>query len=157
VLGGFLSWMQERRSSVFVVATANDIQRLPPELLRKGRFDEIFFVDLPGTEARCQLFALYLGKRGQAVDKFDIEPLAAASDGFSGAEIEQAVVSALYGAFSSQGELSTDAILDELSRTRPLSHVMGEQLDALRAWARDRTVPAAGRPASPARQLSAAR
>jgi SpoVK/Ycf46/Vps4 family AAA+-type ATPase len=125
--------------------------------LRKGRFDEIFFVDLPGTEARCQLFALYLGKRGQAVDKFDIEPLAAASDGFSGAEIEQAVVSALYGAFSSQGELSTDAILDELSRTRPLSHVMGEQLDALRAWARDRTVPAAGRPASPARQLSVAR
>ncbi len=156
VLGGFLSWMQERRSSVFVVATANDIQRLPPELLRKGRFDEIFFVDLPGAEARRELFALYLGKRGQPVDKFDVEALAAASDGFSGAEIEQAVVSALYGAFSSQGELSTDAILDELSRTRPLSRTMGEQLAALRAWARERTVPAAGRAASPVRQLSAA-
>lgn len=157
VLGGFLSWMQERRSSVFVVATANDIQRLPPELLRKGRFDEIFFVDLPDVEARRQLFELYLGKRGQPVEKFDAEALAAASHGFSGAEIEQAVVSALYGAFSSHGELSTDALLDELSRTRPLSRTMGEQLDALRAWARDRTVPAAGRPATPERQLSAAR
>ncbi len=156
VLGGFLSWMQERGSSVFVVATANDIQRLPPELLRKGRFDEIFFVDLPGAEARRELFVLYLGKRGQTVEKFDVEALAAASDGFSGAEIEQAVVSALYGAFSSHGELSTDALLDELSRTRPLSRTMGEQLDALRAWARDRTVPAAGRVAPSARRLSAA-
>jgi len=144
VLGGFLSWMQERKSNAFVVATANDIQRLPPELLRKGRFDEIFFVDLPDAVARRELFALYLRKRGQSEAAFDLAALADSSRGFSGAEIEQAVVSALYGAFSSSGELSTDAILDELSRTRPLSLVMGEKLDALRAWARDRTVPAAG-------------
>lgn len=158
VLGGFLSWMQERKSEVFVVATANDIKRLPPELLRKGRFDEIFFVDLPGEEARRELFALYLARRGQASEKFDVEVLARASSGFSGAEIEQAVVSALYGAFSSHAELSTATLLDELSRTRPLSRTMGEQLDALRAWARERTVPAAGRSApSLERQLSTAR
>ncbi len=144
VLGGFLSWMQERKSRVFVVATANDIQRLPPELLRKGRFDEIFFVDLPDEMARRRLFALYLRKRGQPVEKFDVDALAAASGGFSGAEIEQAVVSALYGAFSSHGDLSTDALLHELSRTRPLSRTMGEKLDALRVWARERTVSAAG-------------
>jgi AAA+ superfamily predicted ATPase len=156
VLGGFLSWMQERKSNVFVVATANDIQRLPPELLRKGRFDEIFFVDLPDENARRELFELYLAKRGQPSEKFDVGALAAASDGFSGAEIEQAVVSALYGAFSSHGELSTATLLDELSRTRPLSRTMGEQLDALRAWARERTVPAAGRPAPCERQLSTA-
>ncbi len=158
VLGGFLSWMQERKSEVFVVATANDIKRLPPELLRKGRFDEIFFVDLPGEEARRELFALCLARRGQASEKFDVEVLARASSGFSGAEIEQAVVSALYGAFSSHAELSTATLLDELSRTRPLSRTMGEQLDALRAWARERTVPAAGRSApSLERQLSTAR
>ena len=147
VLGGFLSWMQEHTSSVFVVATANDIQRLPPELLRKGRFDEIFFVDLPDADARRQLFTLYISRRGQSSEKFDVEALAAASDGFSGAEIEQAVVSALYAAFSSHAELSTAALLDELSRTHPLSRTMGEQLDALRAWASDRTVPAAVRSA----------
>jgi AAA+ superfamily predicted ATPase len=157
VLGGFLSWMQERKSQVFVVATANDIQRLPPELLRKGRFDEIFFVDLPDEDARRELFALYLAKRGQASEKFAVDALAAASDGFSGAEIEQAVVSALYGAFSSNGELSTATVLHELSRTRPLSRTMGEQLAALRAWARDRTVPAAGSAAPRERQLSGAR
>ena len=157
VLGGFLSWMQEHSSSVFVVATANDIQQLPPELLRKGRFDEIFFVDLPDHDARRELFALYLARRGQASEKFDVEALAAASDGFSGAEIEQAVVSALYGAFASHGELSTSALLDELSRTSPLSRTMDEQLDALRAWARDRTVPAAGQAPARTRQLSAAR
>jgi AAA+ superfamily predicted ATPase len=156
VLGGFLSWLQERKSSVFVVATANDIQRLPPELLRKGRFDEIFFVDLPDERARRELFRLYLSKRGQSSEKFDVEALAAAAAGFSGAEIEQAVVSALYGAFSSHGELSTATLLDELSRTRPLSRTMGERLDALRAWARDRTVPAAGTPAPRRSELSSA-
>ena len=156
VLGGFLSWMQERESRVFVVATANDIQRLPPELLRKGRFDEIFFVDLPGADARRELFRLHLGRRGQSPERFDAAALAAASDGFSGAEIEQAVVSALYGAFSSHTDLTTSALLDELSRTRPLSRTMGERLDALRAWASDRTVPAAGRPAARSRPVTAA-
>jgi AAA+ superfamily predicted ATPase len=156
VLGGFLSWLQERKSRVFVVATANDIQRLPPELLRKGRFDEIFFVDLPDEGARRELFRLYLAKRGQSSEKFDVEALASASVGFSGAEIEQAVVSALYGAFSSHGELSTATLLDELSRTRPLSRTMGERLAALRAWARDRTVPAAGTPAPRRSELSTA-
>ena len=157
VLGGFLSWMQERSSNVFVVATANDIQRLPPELLRKGRFDEIFFVDLPGEDARVQLFRLYLTRRGQSADSFDIAALAAAAIGFSGAEIEQAVVSALYGAFSSHTDLSTGALLDEISRTRPLSRIMGERLDALRSWASDRTVPAAGKAAPRARAVTTAR
>lgn len=157
VLGGFLSWMQERASDVFVVATANDIQRLPPELLRKGRFDEIFFVDLPSEDARRQLFSLNLTKRGQAAEGFDIVALAKASSDFSGAEIEQAVVSGLYGAFSSHTDLSTAALLDELSRTRPLSHTMGEKLDALRAWAVDRTVPAGGKSAAPTRSVTATR
>jgi AAA+ superfamily predicted ATPase len=143
VLGGFLSWMQERTGNVFLVATANDIERLPPELLRKGRFDEIFFVDLPTAESRREIFRLHLAKRGRDATLFDLDTLAAMSNGFSGAEIEQAVVSALYSAFSARTELATAALCEELSRTRPLSRIMGERMDALRAWARDRTIPAA--------------
>jgi AAA+ superfamily predicted ATPase len=142
VLGQFLTWMQERTADVFVIATANDIEKLPPEMLRKGRFDEIFFVDLPDAEARAAVFAIHLEKRGRDPRAFDIPALAAASDGFSGAEIEQAVVSALYTAFASKSELSTPLVLAEIRATRPLSQTMAEKVEGLRAWARGRTVPA---------------
>jgi SpoVK/Ycf46/Vps4 family AAA+-type ATPase len=142
LLGGFLTWLQDRHGDVFVVATANDIERLPPELLRKGRFDEIFFVDLPGAEARAAIFALHLKKRGQPVERFDVKTLAAAADGFSGSEIEQVVVSALYSAFASHAELTTPMLLAEIKATRPLSQTMGDKIAALREWARDKTVSA---------------
>ena len=142
LLGGFLTWLQDRHGDVFVVATANDIDRLPPELLRKGRFDEIFFVDLPGADARAAIFALHLKKRGQPPAQFDLGALAAAADGFSGAEIEQVVVSALYSAFAARASLATATLLTELQATRPLSQTMGAKLTALREWARDKTVSA---------------
>ena len=142
VLGSFLTWMAERQTEVFVVATANNIQALPPELVRKGRFDEIFFVDLPDPRVRASILAIHLTKRGLALASFDIEPLAMAMDGFSGAEIEQAIVAALYAAHAKGETLGTQHILDEISQTRPLSVVMAEQIAGLRAWASDRTVPA---------------
>jgi hypothetical protein len=142
VLGYLLTWMAERRSRVFLVATANQIDALPPELLRKGRFDEIFFVDLPGADAREQLFRVHLAKRGLDPAAFDIAALANASEGFSGAEIEQAIVSALYAAHASGAPLSEFTLRGELRGTRPLSVVMAERVDALRAWAQGRTVPA---------------
>ena len=141
VLGTFLTWMAERTSQVFVVATANDIATLPPELVRKGRFDEIFFVDLPRGRVRASIFAIHLSKRNQALKDFDIERLAVASRGFSGSEIEQAIVSALYAAHAKREALSTGHILDEIVRTRPLSVVMAERVMALREWAAGRTVP----------------
>ena len=142
LLGSFLTWLQDRHGDVFVVATANDIERLPPELLRKGRFDEIFFVDLPGAMARAAIFALHLAKRSQPPPKFDCAALAAATDGFSGAEIEQVVVSALYSAFAGHSALTTEMLLAEVKATRPLSQTMGDKLSALREWARDKTVNA---------------
>jgi SpoVK/Ycf46/Vps4 family AAA+-type ATPase len=129
-------------SRVFLVATANQIDALPPELLRKGRFDEVFFVDLPDAATREQLFALHLRKRRLDAAAFDLLALAAASDGFSGAEIEQAIVSALFAAHAANAPLSDFALRAELRQTRPLSVLMGEQVDALREWARGRTVPA---------------
>jgi SpoVK/Ycf46/Vps4 family AAA+-type ATPase len=140
VLGTFLTWMAERKTQVFVVATANDIATLPPELVRKGRFDEIFFVDLPKADVRARIFAIHLSSREQALQNFDIERLAVASSGFSGAEIEQAIVSALYAAHATREPLSTGHILDEIARTRPLSVVMAERIDAMRSWADGRTV-----------------
>ncbi len=142
VFGQFLTWMQERRHDVFVVATANDVSRLPPELLRKGRFDEIFFVDLPDSETRKAIFSIHLSRRGWDPASFDLERAAAAAEGFSGAEIEQVVVSALYTAFSDGAPLTTDTILDEISRTVPLSASMRERIAALREWAQGRAVPA---------------
>jgi len=144
ILGSFLTWLQEREAPVFVAATANDIAALPPELLRKGRFDEIFFVDLPAVSERKAIFALHLTRRDRDADTFDLDRLAAASDGFSGAEIEQAVVSGLYAAFSGPGHLTTELLLEELAATRPLSVTMAEKVAALRAWAAPRTVPAGG-------------
>jgi len=142
ILGTFLSWMQDRRGDVFVVATANDVSKLPAEFLRKGRFDEIFFVDLPGAEARRAIFEIHLRKRGKQPECFDLDTLIAASDQFSGAEIEQAIVSALYTAFSAQHELATDGLLTEIRGTRPLAHTMAERVTWLRQWARERTVSA---------------
>ncbi|GAB6195615.1 AAA family ATPase [Lysobacter xanthus] len=142
VLGYLLTWMAERRSRVFLVATANQIDALPPELLRKGRFDEIFFVDLPNAEVREQLFHVHLKKRGLEPDGFDTAALAGASDGFSGAEIEQAIVSALYSAHAAGAPLSDFTLRAELRNTRPLSVVMAERVAALRDWAQGRTVPA---------------
>jgi SpoVK/Ycf46/Vps4 family AAA+-type ATPase len=141
VLGSFLTWMAERKSQVFVVATANDISTLPPELVRKGRFDEIFFVDLPDPEVRASIFAIHLANREQPLRSFDVRRLATASDAFSGAEIEQAIVSALYTAHARSEPLATEHILEEIARTRPLSIVMAERIDEMRDWAKGRTVP----------------
>jgi SpoVK/Ycf46/Vps4 family AAA+-type ATPase len=142
VLGSFLTWLSEKRSEVFVVATANAIEELPPELVRKGRFDEIFFVDLPRLRVRASIFAIHLSKRNLPLGNFDLEALAAKTEGFSGAEIEQAIVAALYASHSSKEALATRHILEEISATRPLSVVMAEQIAALRTWASGRTVPA---------------
>lgn len=141
VLGTFLTWMAEKQSQVFVVATANDISALPPELVRKGRFDEIFFVDLPGAKVRAAILEIHLKRRDQQLSDFDIESLAEAMQGFSGAEIEQAVVAAFYAAHAHKEPLATKHILAETQQTRPLSIIMREQIQDLRLWADRRTVP----------------
>jgi len=148
VLGTLLTWMSERREPVFIVATANDISQLPPELVRKGRFDEIFFVDLPGAEARAQIASIHLKKRGHDPGAFDIDGLVRLSDGYSGAEIEQAIVSASFEARSRDESLASPDILVELERTRPLSVVMAERIGALREWASERAVYADEPPSS---------
>ncbi len=142
VLATFLTWMAEKREQVFVVATANEIDELPPELVRKGRFDEIFFVDLPTRESRRDIFALHLAARDQPPEDFDLDALADATHQFSGAEIEQAIVSALYTLHGGERRLQTAAILGEIEATRPLAVVMAERIGRLRRWAEDRTVPA---------------
>lgn len=148
ILGTLLTWMAERRTRVFLVATSNDISQLPPELIRKGRIDELFFVDLPDAAVRAEIFAIHLRSRGLDPARFDLERLAAASEGFTGAGIEQAVVSALYGGEAQVRAADTDSLLVELGGTQPLAVVMDSQIQALRAWARGRTVPAHG-PADP--------
>ncbi|HXK56626.1 MAG TPA: AAA family ATPase [Gammaproteobacteria bacterium] len=142
ILGTLLTWMAERRQKVFLVATANDIESLPPELLRKGRFDEIFFVDLPGASVREKIFEIHLRKRGQDPGAFDLHQLADAADGFTGAEIEQSIVSALYASHYRNDALSITHLLSALRETQPLSVIMREKIAALRNWARERTVPA---------------
>ena len=142
ILGTFLTWMQERKSSCFLAATANDIYRLPPEFLRKGRFDEIFFVDLPDAESKEQLFKIHLQKRGLNPEEFDFKKLVDTAVDFSGAEIEQAIISALYKASSEKVAISTQHILKELKSTKPLSVLKCEEITALRAWAKERTIPA---------------
>lgn len=142
VLGTLLTWLAENDAPVFVTATANDIEALPPELLRKGRLDEIFFVDLPGPLARRQILQIHLRKRDCDPDRFDLDTLVAHCDGFTGAEIEQAVVSARYAASSHGSELDTEALRRALDGTVPLSVTMAEPMARLRAWARERTVPA---------------
>lgn len=142
ILGSFLTWLNEKKAPVFVIATANDISSLPPELLRKGRFDEIFFVDLPVQSEREDIFAVHLRARGREPARFDLRKLAMASEGFSGAEIEQVVVSALYACFANGTDLSMVPLLDEIEATQPLSITMEEKVSALRTWAADKTVRA---------------
>ena len=141
ILGTFLTWLAENRSHVFIVATANNIDDLSPELIRKGRLDEIFFVDLPGEEVRKQIFSIHFDKRQLTMNGIDLDALVRASEGFSGAEIEQVVVSALYAVHASGVTMTTHTLLDEIEATRPLSVVMSEQISALRSWAAERTVP----------------
>lgn len=142
VLGYLLTWMAERKAKVFVVATANAVHELPAELLRKGRFDEIFFVDLPKPEVRAAIFAMHLQRRKLDAKAFDLDLLAQISDGFSGAEIEQAIVSALYDASGNGGVLDQATLLHALQVTKPLSVLMHEQVAGLRAWAQGRCVAA---------------
>ncbi len=137
-----LTWMQERASRVFLVATANSVEELPPEMMRKGRVDEVFFIDLPSRKARAEIFRLHLSRRHEDPARFDLESLAEASDGFSGAEIEQTVVSGLYEARAGHFPLDTAAVLTALRSTRPLSVVRSERIESLRAWAKGRCVPA---------------
>jgi MoxR-like ATPase len=141
LLGSFLTWLQEKRAEVFVVATANDLSRLPPELLRKGRFDEIFFVDLPTAAEREQIVRIHLGLRKVDPAAFDLAALAAASDGFSGAEIEQAVIAGALRALQASKPFDTAAVLEELKATVPLSVSRAESVKALREWAAGRFVP----------------
>ncbi len=144
VFGSFITWLQEKTSPVFVVATANNISQLPPELLRKGRFDDIFFIDLPERAERAEIFRIHIAKRGRNPEGFDLQKLAEESDGFSGAEIEEAVVAALFDVFDKHQELSTDALLESIRSTVPLSRTMKEGIDEIREWARDRARPAGG-------------
>jgi hypothetical protein len=143
VLGTFLTWLAEQHARIFVVATCNDIELLPPELVRKGRFDEIFFVDLPDARERADILGIHARRRDIRLAAAEAAELARRSEGFSGAELEQAVVAALYTAHSLKQQVSANLIAGELAATQPLSIVMGGQVAALRAWARDRTVPAA--------------
>ena len=142
VFGSFLAWLQDRRGDVFVVATSNDVSRLPPEFIRKGRFDEVFFVDLPTPAVRQAIFDIHLSRRKQTPTQFDLAQLAEASHGFSGAEIEESVVAGLFAAFAANAKLSTETLLNEIRNTRPLALTMTEKIEELRSWARDRTVMA---------------
>ena len=142
IFGSFLTWMQEKTSPVFVMATANRIERLPGEFLRKGRFDEIFFVDLPTAQERQDIFQIHLSKRRKEISRFDLEQLAKVSDGFSGAEIEQAIIAAMYEAFAQEREFTQLDIIAAIKSTLPLSRTMTEQVTALRDWARQRARPA---------------
>ena len=142
ILGTFLTWMQERKVNCFIAATANDIYRLPPEFLRKGRFDEIFFVDLPDMESRERLLKIHLKKRGLKPEDFDLKKIVDVTVGFSGAEIEQAIIAALYRASTEKEVISTKHIIEQIKSTKPLSVLKKEEISALRAWAKERTIPA---------------
>lgn len=146
VFSTFLTWLQEKHKPVFVVATANDVSALPPELLRKGRFDEIFFIDLPTHTEREQIFSIHLRKRKREPAQFDLPTLAQATEGFSGAEIEQVVIGALFTAFAAGRDLTTEDLLHEIRSTIPLSVMMREEINELRTWAQMRTRPANSKP-----------
>jgi SpoVK/Ycf46/Vps4 family AAA+-type ATPase len=142
MFGTLLTWMQEHTKPVFLIATANDVSALPPELLRKGRFDEIFFIDLPNAAARRSIFEIHLRRRDRDPDLFDLDELSQESDGYAGAEIEQAIKSAIYEAFSRNTLLSTKMIVAALRASPPLSVTMSEKIDALREWSVGRCVNA---------------
>lgn len=142
IFGSFLTWMQEKDSPVFVMATANRLDKLPGEFLRKGRFDEIFFVDLPSPDEREAIFKIHLSKKRKDIERFDLQQLANVSDGFSGAEIEQAIFAAMYEAFAQDREFTQLDIIAAIKSTLPISRTMTEQVTALRDWARQRARPA---------------
>ncbi len=146
VFGSFLTWMQEKTSPVFVIGTANDISALPPEILRKGRFDEIFFVDLPQIQERREIFAIHLAARGRDPLNYDLNQLALASEGFSGAEIEQLIIDGLYDAFENERELTNEDMFRSLKSTVPLSQTMESKITTLRQWARTHARPASAPP-----------
>jgi SpoVK/Ycf46/Vps4 family AAA+-type ATPase len=157
VFGTFLTWLSEKTAPVFVVATANDISQLPPELLRKGRLDEIFFVDLPSEAERAEVFRIHIAKRDRDPESFDIPALVQASQNFSGAEVEESIISALYDAFYASQDLATEHVLAALRETVPLSKTMDEQLSRLRSWsegrARNASVPRAVVPEQERRRM----
>jgi SpoVK/Ycf46/Vps4 family AAA+-type ATPase len=138
VFGTFVTWLSEKTTPVFVVATANDISQLPPELMRKGRLDEIFFVDLPSPTEREEIFRIHLTKRGRDASGFDVEALTELSKDFSGAEIEEAIISALYDAFYAGEDITTKYVMDSLGQTVPLARTMDEHIARLRNWAKGR-------------------
>lgn len=138
VFASFLTWLQEKQSSVFVIATANNVHMLPPELLRKGRFDEIFFIDLPTPEERFKITGIHLAKKNRDPSGFDVEKIVAATQGFSGSEIEQAIISALYDAFEDETDIDTDRIVKSCNEIIPLSYTMKEMIDGMRDWSRSR-------------------
>jgi len=152
VFGALLTWLQEKTAPVFVVATANRIDALPPELLRKGRFDEIFFIDLPSAAERREIFRIHISKRQRDPAAFDLDALSTAAEGFSGAEIEQAVIAGLYYAFGEGTDLRPGHVTKAIEESIPLSSTMGEEIGRLREWSRTRT-----RPASSAQRLAVAR
>ncbi len=150
LLASFLSWMQDRKSPVFVAATCNNVTVLPPELIRKGRFDELFFVDLPNQAERRQIFSIQLAKRKRNPADFDLEAVAIAAKGYSGAEIDAAVQGAMYAAYSGKTPLTTQLLLNALAQTVPLSTTRAEEINELRQWAQTRAVPASARDGSSA-------
>jgi len=145
LLASFLSWMQDRKSPVFVAATCNNVTVLPPELIRKGRFDELFFVDLPNQAERRQIFSIQLAKRKRNPTDFDLKAAASAAKGYSGAEIDAAVQGAMYAAYSEKKPLTTQLLLNALGQTVPLSTTRAEEISELREWAQTRAVPASAR------------
>ena len=138
VFGTFITWLQEKKSAVFVIGTANNVKMLPPELLRKGRFDEIFFVDLPTREERHDIIKIHIKKRNRNPDDFDVPSLVEATEGFSGSELEQVVISALYDAFDKDDQLNDEYLLQAVEETVPLSRTMQEEISSMRDWAKNR-------------------
>ena len=156
VFGSFITWLQEKRSPVFVIATANNVTQLPPELLRKGRFDEIFFCDLPQREERKTIVGIHLAKKKRNPADYDLEKMADATADFSGAEIETAVVAALYDSFDAGEELSSERLLTSIGEIVPLSVTMREVIESMRDWARTRARPASSKGAAQSSKRKAA-
>jgi SpoVK/Ycf46/Vps4 family AAA+-type ATPase len=145
VFGSFITWLQEKTSPVFVIATANNVHQLPPELLRKGRFDEIFFCDLPDRDDRAQILEIHIRRKNRDPAQFDMEKLVDATVDYSGAEIEQAVIASLYDAFDSGNDLTSEGLLSTLKEIVPLAITMREMIDGMREWSRTRARPASSR------------
>jgi SpoVK/Ycf46/Vps4 family AAA+-type ATPase len=144
ILASFLTWMQEKTSPVFIGATANNIELLPPEILRKGRFDELFYVELPQEEERAEIIRIHLTRRNLPLDRFDYTPLVKATEGFNGAEIEQAVMAALFRAYTKKREVQHNDLFIAMESIVPLSTTMKEQIKNLERWAHNRAVKAGG-------------